>query len=65
MRYPVIFLLFILTTACVSMQSTIKNIDNSAVKPPIKDKAFIISEYATDGKYGYDADYPINIGLIV
>lgn len=65
MRYPVILLLFILTTACVSTQSTIKNIDNSAVKPPIKDKAFIISEYATDGKYGYDADYPINIGLIL
>lgn len=65
MRYFSILIILIITTACVSTQSTIKNIDNSAIKPPIKDKAFIISEYATDKKYGYDADYPINIGLIL
>jgi hypothetical protein len=65
MRYLTFLLLLVLTTACISTQSSIKNIDNSAVKPPIKDKAFIISEYATNVKYGYDADYPINIGLIL
>lgn len=65
MRHLAFFLLLVLTTACVSTQSTIKNIDNSAIKPPIKDKAFIISEYASDSKYGYDADFPINIGLIL
>jgi hypothetical protein len=65
MRYFFILIILSITTACVSTQSTIKNIDDSAVKPPIKDKAFIISEYASDSKYGYDADYPINIGLIL
>ena len=25
---------------------------------------FLFTEYATDSKYGFDADYPINIGII-
>lgn len=50
---------------CVSTKSTLKNVDNSAVKPKVVDNAFIITEYANDAKYGYNADYPINIGLII
>lgn len=51
-------------TSCVSTKSTIKNIDNSAIKPVIKDGAYVIKEYADSKKYGYDQDYPINIGVI-
>lgn len=51
-------------SSCVSIQSTLKNVDNSAIRPSIKDKAYVITEYASDNKYGYDPDYPINIGFI-
>jgi hypothetical protein len=51
-------------TSCVSTKSTLKNIDNTALRPLVKDKAYVITEYATDSKYGYDQDYPINIGFI-
>ena len=53
-----------LLTSCVSTESTLKNVDNTAVRPSVKDKAYVITEYATDNKYGYDQDYPINIGFI-
>lgn len=58
-----LFIAFILTS-CVNTKSTIKNIDNNALRPLIKNKAYVITEYATDSKYGYDEDYPINIGFI-
>lgn len=54
----------ILLTSCVSTKSTLKNVDPTAIRPLVKDKAYVITEYATDGKYGYDPDYPINIGNI-
>jgi hypothetical protein len=57
-------LLFILI-GCTSTKSTLKNIDNTAVKPKIRENSFLITEYANDTKYGYNADYPINIGLIL
>lgn len=49
--------------SCVSTRLTIKNIDDTAVKPAIKNNRFVITEYSLDKKYGYDADYPINIGF--
>lgn len=52
-------------TSCISTKSTIQNIDDTAVKPIIKNKAFVIIETANDTKYAYDSDYPINIGLIL
>ena len=50
-------------TSCVSTKSTIKNVDDSAPSPILnKDRnAFVFTEYATDKRYGYDPDYPINI----
>ena len=50
-------------SSCGSIKSTIQNIDNSAIKPPIKNKQFVLTEYDKDGKYGYDMDYPINLGF--
>ena len=64
MKYLFSIITALLLTSCVSTQSTLKNVDNSAIRPAIKDLAYVITEYATDNKYGYDQDYPINIGFI-
>jgi hypothetical protein len=53
----------ILITSCGSIKSTLRNVDNTAIKPPIREKQFILTEYALDNKYGYDQDYPINLGF--
>lgn len=51
-----------LCTSCVSTKSTLKNVDDNAPYPKLtKDNAFILTEYAKDKKYGYDADYPVNV----
>lgn len=63
-NYLILFSIFTLTS-CISTKSTLQNIDNSAVKPMVKNDMFIFTEYASDGKYGFNADYPINIGLIL
>lgn len=60
----IILLAIICTTlfSCVSTKLTIRNIDDNAQKPAIVNNRFVITEYG-DKKYGYDADYPINIGF--
>jgi|SRR5690606_22933300 len=60
-----LLLIPILFISCTSTKSTLQNVDNNAIKPKIRNNAFLITEYAKDSKYGYDADYPINIGLIL
>ncbi len=60
-----LMLLFIsvLVTACVSTQSTLQNVDESAPVPKL-DKAknaFVLSGNSQDIKYGFDPDYPINV----
>ncbi len=50
-------------TSCGSVKSTLQNVDNNAIKPPVRSNQFMIAEYASDGKYGYDKDYPINLGF--
>ena len=51
-----------LFTSCVSTKSTLKNVDDSAPIPKLsKDNTFLLTEYSKDNKYGYDADYPVNV----
>jgi hypothetical protein len=57
------FLSIALITSCGSVKSTLKNIDNTAIKPAIRERQFVLTEYATDTKYGFDKDYPINLGF--
>ena len=61
-------LLYVISTlllvGCVSTKSTLKNLDNTALRPMVKDKAYVITKHASDSKYAYDQDYPINIGNI-
>jgi len=52
----------ILLISCVSTRSTLKNVDDSAPDLVVnEDNTFVIREFSTDKKYGYDKDYPINI----
>lgn len=64
MKFYSLFFIAILSFSCISTKSTIQNIDNDAIRPKVKDQRFQLTEYATDHKYGFDADYPINIGLV-
>src|SRR6478752_5301843 len=51
-----------LFTSCVSTKSTLKNVDDNAPIPQLtKDNTFLLKDYAKDGKYGYDPDYPVNV----
>ena len=59
--FSLVSLLFF--TSCGGIKSTLKNVDNTAVKPSIRDNHFVLTEYSNDPKYGYNADYPINIGF--
>jgi len=52
-------------TSCTSTRNTIRNIDDSAVMPGLsKEKTFIITEISDNKKYGYDQDYPVNLGFM-
>lgn len=55
-------LIAITTSSCVSTKSTLKNVDDNAPIPTLsKNNTFVLTEYSKDKKYGYDADYPINV----
>ena len=64
MKKHLFFFIAILSVSCISTKSTIQNIDNTAVRPKVIDQRFQLTEYATDHNYGFNADYPINIGII-
>ena len=64
MKYLALLSATLLFTSCVSTKSTIKNIDNTAKRPSFSNEMYLITEYAEDSNYGFDADYPINIGFI-
>lgn len=58
----VILVLFVVTVSCISTKNTIKNIDDAAPAPQLVNRdQFLVTEAATDKKYGYDPDYPINV----
>ncbi len=63
MRKLIVLSFFVLFTSCVSTKNTIQNIDNTAVLPQIIAGQFILTETATDLKYGYSEFYPVNLGF--
>ncbi len=56
-------LILLVSNSCVSTKSTLKNVDNTAIKPKIINDAFVIIEKSTDANYGFNKDYPINVGF--
>lgn len=63
LKFSFFVLMSLLFSSCGSIKSTIKNIDNNALKPAIVENHFVITEYSSDKKYGYNKDYPINLGF--
>ena len=60
--FLVAILIAITTSSCVSTKSTLKNVDDNAPIPIVSaNNTFVLTEYSKDKKYGYDADYPINV----
>jgi len=56
--------LLFLTISCISIKLTIKNIDDNAKQPNLLDKkTYQLTKTSTDKKYGFDKDYPINLGF--
>ena len=64
MKYLFSMFTVLLLASCVSTKSTLKNVDNTAKRPSFSNNMYIITEYADDSKYGFNEDYPINIGFI-
>jgi hypothetical protein len=53
---------YMLLISCVSTKSTLKNVDNTAPNPIVtKYNTFLLTATATDLKYGYNKDYPVNV----
>jgi hypothetical protein len=63
MRKVIVLSILVFFTSCVSTKNTIQNIDDKAVLPKIVGSQFILTETATDSKYGYSEFYPINLGF--
>ena len=63
MKKKLLFIaLLALSVSCVSTKSTLKNVDNNAPDLYLsRENTFVINEFSKDKKYGYDADYPINL----
>jgi hypothetical protein len=57
--------IFFALSSCISTRNTIRNIDDTAIMPALsKEKTFVITEISNDKKYGYDQDFPINLGFM-
>ena len=65
MRKLIILSFFVAFTSCVSTKNTIQNIDDTAQLPKIVEGQFVLTETATDLKYGFSEFYPVNIGFSV
>ncbi|MES2812715.1 MAG: 2-dehydro-3-deoxyphosphooctonate aldolase [Bacteroidota bacterium] len=55
----------LLLTSCISTKNTIRNIDNNIPGPALNAayNSFIITKKATDKKYAYNENYPVNVGF--
>ncbi len=63
MRNLIILSFLLVITSCVSTKNTIQNIDDNAILPQIVEGQFLLTETATDSKYGYSEFYPVNLGF--
>ncbi|MFL9843660.1 2-dehydro-3-deoxyphosphooctonate aldolase [Flavobacterium rhizosphaerae] len=58
-------LLIVTAVSCVSTRNTIKNINDSAQMPPLTpERNYVITKISSQMKYGYDEDYPVNLGFL-
>jgi hypothetical protein len=56
------FIIAFLVVSCGNQSFTILNVDNNALKPKLTtENTFLLSKQSMDPKYGYNANYPINL----
>ncbi|WP_309608678.1 2-dehydro-3-deoxyphosphooctonate aldolase [Flavobacterium sp.] len=57
--------IILMLTSCISTKSTIQNIDDATPTPEINQAlgSFVVTKIAKDKKYGYNPDYPVNVGF--
>ena len=67
MKKSILYITMLLSiTACTSTKSTLQNTDDNAPDLLLSaNNTFVIQQYSTDKKYGYDKDYPVNIFFII
>jgi len=59
-----IFGILLFFVSCINIKLTIKNIDNSVEQADMLDeKTYLLPEKSSDKKYGFDKNYPINLGF--
>ncbi len=67
MLFKQIILLFtlVLLNSCISTKNTIKNIDDTIPGPSLNEvyNSFVITKKATNKKYAYNENYPVNVGF--
>lgn len=67
MLFRQFILLFTLmfVNSCISTKNTIKNIDNTIAGPALNEayNSFVITKKATNKKYAYNENYPVNVGF--
>lgn len=62
MKKSLLLLVFFVLFSCVSTKSTLQNVDNNAPIPKLnKNNAFVLTEFASDKRYGFDPDFPVNV----
>lgn len=59
------FFILVMLSSCVSTKNSIRNIDNNIPGPSLNEvyNSFIITKKATDKKYAYNENYPVNVGF--
>ena len=63
MKKSILYIAILLSiTSCTSTKSTLQNTDDNAPSLELSaNNTFVITQYSTDKKYGYDKDYPVNL----
>ncbi|RXR19381.1 2-dehydro-3-deoxyphosphooctonate aldolase [Flavobacterium amnicola] len=55
----------LMLSSCISTRNTIRNIDDNIPGPALNEdyNSFIITKKATNKKYAYNENYPVNVGF--
>lgn len=55
----------LIASSCISTRNTIRNIDNNIPGPSLNEalNCFVITKVATDKKYAFTENFPVNVGF--
>lgn len=55
--------LSLINISCKSKSNIPLNIDKNATPPILKNNTYQLTKHATNNRYGYDENYPVNLGF--